>query len=98
MRATTGDRLLLGTALVTALASFAWVGAVDRRHRDSAAKPEPTADYVPAALGPPPAGPGKWHLPRAQTRGPGWVYDVFTPPEIDYDEQTREFTVTSLKG
>lgn len=35
-----------------------------------------------------------WPAPAALTRGNEWLYDVFTPPEIFYDNQTRRFTVT----
>ncbi|MDB6095685.1 MAG: hypothetical protein JWM32_3247 [Verrucomicrobia bacterium] len=37
----------------------------------------------------------RWDPPRAQMRGDGWIYEVFTPPEIFYDELAREFTVTA---
>lgn len=35
----------------------------------------------------------RWEPPRAQPRGPDWVYDVFTPPEIFFHAQTKRFAV-----
>lgn len=35
-----------------------------------------------------------WPDAEAQSRGSKWVYDVFTPPVIYYNRETREFTVT----
>lgn len=37
----------------------------------------------------------KWSAPKAQARGPEWVYDVFTPPEIFYDPDKQTFSVKS---
>ncbi len=34
-----------------------------------------------------------WGKPPASSRGRGWVYEVFTPPEIFYDAETRRFRV-----
>lgn len=33
----------------------------------------------------------EWVEPAAQSAGPEWIYDVFTPPIIYFDETTREF-------
>lgn len=35
------------------------------------------------------AGSAAWPEPAVQTRGRGWVYEVFTPPAVFYDRQTR---------
>lgn len=35
-----------------------------------------------------------WPVAPAQSTGPEWVYDVFTPPVIYYNPRTSEFTVT----
>ncbi len=35
----------------------------------------------------------EWASPRSQSRGPEWVYDLFTPPEIRFDGATRMFAV-----
>jgi hypothetical protein len=34
-----------------------------------------------------------WGKPYSQG-GPNWIFDIFTPPVIYYDEETRTFTVT----
>jgi len=49
------------------------------------------AKPVLAALSEPRA--GEWPAPRTQSKGPGWKYEVFTPPEIHYDPATGKFTV-----
>lgn len=51
------------------------------------------ADYQPARfdLALEPARP--WPEPKGQSRGPEWIYDVFTPPPIYYDAASGAFTV-----
>jgi hypothetical protein len=49
------------------------------------------AEPVPPGFGEPKA--GEWPAPRAQSKGPGWKYEIFTPPEIYYDPVTGKFTV-----
>lgn len=49
------------------------------------------AEPVLAALSEPRA--GEWPAPQTQSKGPGWKYEVFTPPEIHYDPVTGKFTV-----
>jgi hypothetical protein len=99
MRTHTIDRGLLCTALAAALASAAWFGwqasAGGRRHRAAAAgaKPAPAA-YVPASVIGPVGKTEPWAPPLAQARGPGWLYDVFTTPEICFDAPTGQFEVT----
>lgn len=34
-----------------------------------------------------------WRAPEPQSRGPGWIYELFTPPDIYRDSRTREFSV-----
>lgn len=41
-----------------------------------------------------PALSGQWREPLAQEKGE-WVFDVFTPPVVYFDESTRTFTVKS---
>lgn len=36
----------------------------------------------------------QWGLPKAQSAGGSWLFDVFTPPVIYYSTETRKFTVT----
>lgn len=42
---------------------------------------------------PAPPAPASWLPPAPQKRGPAWVYDVFTPPEIRHDPATGRFLV-----
>jgi hypothetical protein len=35
----------------------------------------------------------RWAPAPSQTAGPLWIYDVFTPPKIYYNTQSRQFTV-----
>ena len=93
MSSTSIDRILLGSALVAALASFGWFGAIRHQNRLPVARSEPAEAYQPVTLAAPTVNAAKWPSPRPQTRGSEWVYDVFTPPEIGYDDRTREFTV-----
>lgn len=99
MRPQLTDRILLGTALLAALASFGWFGwpvaAPERTQRgsNSVAKFESAGDG-PTGVADPVVKPELWLPPIAQTRGPQWIYDLFTPPEISYDAQTGQFDVT----
>jgi hypothetical protein len=90
------ERICAAAASLLALGSAAWFGL--RWVRDGAqAKPAPVAlagDYAAAAAAKPtPPTVVNWPAPQAQARGPGWVYDVFTPPEIFYDADTQRFRV-----
>lgn len=99
MRLPNPDQLLLGATLAAAVASFAWYGwqapvrARSRRPDTSVAKAT-TAAYVPASLDDRVMSTGKWLPPTAQTRGAGWIYDVFTPPEIFFDATANRFDVS----
>lgn len=35
----------------------------------------------------------EWPAPAPQARGRGWVYEVFTPPEVFYDAEARTFRI-----
>ena len=35
-----------------------------------------------------------WTSPRSQSAGSDWLFDVFTPPKIYYNVETKRFTVT----
>jgi hypothetical protein len=92
------DGLLLGAALLAALGSFAWyvwpARTHGRSHRTPPTEAKTAADYTPARFEPPVKKPGEWASPRAQVRGPEWIYDVFTPPEVFYDAATLQFAVS----
>ncbi|MCU0791363.1 MAG: hypothetical protein MUE42_00590 [Opitutaceae bacterium] len=36
----------------------------------------------------------QWGKPEAQTAGANWLFEVFTPPVIYYNTETKQFTVT----
>jgi len=99
MRTQTIDRILLGAALAAAVASFVWFGwavsTAGRVHR--AVTPGaslPAATSAQADAGSPAGRMEPWQPPSTQSRGPRWVYDLFTPPSISYDAQTGQFDVT----
>jgi hypothetical protein len=97
MRSTIIDQWLLGTALAAALFSSVWFGRSappGRHHRSRVVDRKSAAAYRPAAVDQPVEAAEEWLPPPAQTRGPRWVYEVFTPPEIRYDENSRQFAVT----
>lgn len=35
----------------------------------------------------------QWAEPKSQSAGDKWLFDVFTPPKIYYNEETKQFTV-----
>ncbi len=41
---------------------------------------------------------GSWLPPAAQSRGPDWIFDVFTSPEIFYHARSNAFTVHPPTG
>ena len=92
------EQILLGAALAVALASmavFGWPGLHHARStRANTVGPRQPAGYVASAIEEPATGPLQWMPPGTQSRGPEWAYDVFTPPEISYDEGSRRFAVT----
>ncbi len=92
------EQILLGTALAATLASmavFGWPGLLHARlPRANSGSTKQQRDYVAGDVEVSVAGPSQWLPPGAQSRGPEWTYDVFTPPEITYDERSRCFAVT----
>lgn len=93
------DKILLLLAMLL----FAWVGVnavIEVRKLDSIAgqgRPLLSELKVNAPLydAEAPSSPDvTWKSPVQQSRGENWVFDVFTPPVIYYDPQTRELAVT----
>ena len=98
MAVTPRDKVLIGAALVLALASAAGFGYLASQHPGAAGGPiaqvELTnAPYVPKAPDAPPVKTETWGSPAAQKRGREWIYDAFTPPEIFYNARSKAFTV-----
>ncbi len=50
-------------------------------------------DYVISSRSEPAAGRQLWPAPQRLARDKAWTYDVFTPPEIFYDPNTRQFRI-----
>lgn len=89
------DKVLVGAALVLALASAAVFGWFAWRHAGPAAGGVDLADapYEAKAPDAPPVKIDTWAAPVAQSRGREWIYDTFTPPEIFYNTRSKQFTV-----
>jgi hypothetical protein len=92
------DKLALVVCLLLFLASAVWA-TMSFRRLDEIAELNPTlgvapARHTPAELQMPDIARVYWPEPTNQSRGPDWLYDVFTPPVLYYDPITREFTVT----
>jgi hypothetical protein len=91
------DKLLLAVAFVALLGSLDWVR---RQHTGSRlldtgkgnsgfygtavaqAERKETAAIVPV-----------WPVPQAQRQGDSWIYDVFTPPLVQYNSAKRAFVL-----
>lgn len=97
MAAKSQDKILFGAALVLLLASAGW--ALLQNSKLAAFRAPVNANvaqsaYVPAGIDAPRVSTRSWPLAPAQSRGAEWIYDVFTPPEIYYDANTKQFSVT----
>src|ERR1043165_1804652 len=98
MAAVSRDKILIGSALLLAIASTAAFGYLSMRHSGVPSGPIPQvqladAPYAPTAPDAPPIKTETWAAPVAQTRGREWIYDAFTPPEIFYNARSKQFTV-----
>src|SRR5688572_19852440 len=92
------DKVLIGAALLLALASAGVFGTLAFRHWQAPVETIPQvqlsdAPYVPTAPEAPPVKTETWAAPVAQSRGREWIYDAFTPPEIFYNARSKQFTV-----
>ncbi len=97
MAAKSLDKILCGAALLLLLSSLGWTfsqsGKAKAAHR-SASESGSIVPYSPAVLGELQVNSQVWAPPLAQSGGPEWVYEVFTPPEIYYDAGSKRFSVT----
>ncbi|HTJ78224.1 MAG TPA: hypothetical protein VL357_04445 [Rariglobus sp.] len=101
MAAKSQEKIIFGAALLVLLSSATWL--VLQQSKIAALRKAPAsvgagAAYVPAGIDAPKVSTSTWPTPPAQTRGPDWIYDVFTPPEIYYNTSTKEFSVTPPAG
>lgn len=100
MAAKSQDKIVFGAALVVLLASAGWM-AMQGSKLSSLHTAGPSGAggeaYKPAGIDAPEVPTKTWPLAPAQTSGQEWVYDVFTPPEIYYNDVTKKFSVTPPK-
>lgn len=98
MAALSSDKILIGCALLLAVASAGFFGTLVLKETATPTGPLPrvelaTTPYTPGAPDAPPIKTETWSAPTAQTRGRDWIYDAFTPPEIFYNASSKQFTV-----
>jgi hypothetical protein len=97
MAAKSQDKVFFGVAFFLLLASAGWMALQNSKLSSLRTSSEVTitpSAYVPAGIDAPSVSTKTWPSPVAQSSGPMWVYDVFTPPEIYYLESTKQFSVT----
>jgi hypothetical protein len=96
------DRIALGIALLVAVGSVTWFGsrALLKADRGLVAFAGPTAAKPPALTqeAAPQATVRLWERPPSQSAGANWVYEVFTPPEIEHDERRGTFSARTSAG
>ena len=83
------DKLLLLLAILALLGGVAFYMLKAESPSDEEARPSLQAaenPYDPIPVPDTVAEPASWPAPGAQSSGPDWVYDVFTPPMIYIDE------------
>jgi hypothetical protein len=104
MQRLTWEHALVGAALLAVLASAAGFLGRDlvrkaRPHRSMGDGPRRSAGYVRADLDASVPAVRRWLPPNAQARGPGWIYEAFTPPEVTYDPRRQELSaVPACRG
>lgn len=98
MRVRRTDLWAFGVAAAAALGSFVWFGlrrpapavvfstVVGAEEDFGAMLPRPLT--VTEAV---------WPAPSAQRRGAGWVYDLFTPPDLVYDASTQQLIASAVE-
>jgi hypothetical protein len=93
------EKLMLAAALLLLAASVTWAFAEHPRvasHRRPARRTARAGSKWHAVAPPVPDGDtARWAEPVAQPDGPGWIYEIFTPPAIYYDPVGKSFSVTS---
>ena len=97
MAAQSQEKIIFGAALLVLLAAGTWTFLQQPKLaalRKVSSSITVQAAYVPVGVDASNVSTSTWPSAPAQTRGPEWVYDEFTPPEIYYSEATKEFSVT----
>jgi hypothetical protein len=91
------DKLLLAVVITALGCTIGWVHRQQFRLRSLHAEPaspnHPMVAYVPALRKASVASASVWPKPGSQSRGEGWLYEVFTPPVIHYAAATRAFAL-----
>ncbi|MDP2138799.1 MAG: hypothetical protein Q8J74_13195 [Candidatus Didemnitutus sp.] len=92
------ERLVFGLAMLGVLASGTWWWRQQPKLRALRHQQAPVSlsgeNYLAAKFRPLDGASAAWASPAAQSHGPGWVYEVFTPPVIYYHAAARSFAVT----
>ncbi len=94
MKTTAPAKITFAVALLLAVGSMLVFGPIGVFKLTQRVRPEITGgDYGSAERPVARANPMSWSPPRPLKRDSAWTYEVFTPPEIYYDERTRQFSV-----
>lgn len=97
MSAKTNDNVYLAAGGFALLATCVWAFLQQSGISDFQAPVNaPTSGqlYEPAPLSLPAAESQRWSAAPSQPAGENWLFDVFTPPIIYYNTETKRFTVT----
>jgi len=96
------EKILLGAAVAALLGGAGWAWRQERSLRGmrlaAPCPPSSGAAYVPATSAPRTDIAAIWRQPPVQSAGHGWVYELFTPPEIYYNAAAHLFGVTPPDG
>jgi hypothetical protein len=91
------EKLLVAGAAIAVAGAVAWAWQARAQLAPVRSQPEQVALAGPVHVAPElPSEPSRvaWTRPAAQSEGAGWVYEVFTPPEIYFNAAARSFAVT----
>lgn len=91
------EKLLVAGAAVAVIAAAVWAWRARAQFGPVRSQPEQAVLAGPVHVAPGlPVEPTRvaWARPAAQSEGAGWVYEVFTPPEIYFNAAARSFAVT----
>jgi len=92
------DLVVVTCAAVFAVSTtvfFSFASSTQKRPKAPRAEPSKNVtSVVPLKEKEPPQERCPWAAPIDQRKSAGWIYDLFTPPEIFYDADANRFTVT----
>jgi len=90
------DKIILGVATGAMLLSGAWAGRQAshlKRQTEKEVRAFSPGLYPAIEIRSARQGASEWEKPSAQSQGGEWIYDVFTPPEIDYHPKLNKYSV-----